>query len=81
MGTAGAQRPKGTRRGGFQPPEKPSPHRGEGVAAYAATDEGSSYPCLRLSHRICRGDSALRGGLLCPRRQSRQSAAGGVCPV
>ena len=39
MGTAGAQRPKGTRRGGFQPPEKPSPSWGEGVAAYAATDE------------------------------------------
>ena len=39
MGTAGAQRPKGTRRGGFQPPEKPSPSGGEGVAAYAATDE------------------------------------------
>ena len=43
MGTAGAQRPKGTRRGGFQPPEKPSPHRGEGVTAYAVTDEGSSF--------------------------------------
>ena len=42
MGTAGAQRPKGTRRGGFQPSEKPSPSWGEGVAAYAATDEGSS---------------------------------------
>mgnify|MGYP003092427588 CR=1 FL=1 len=41
MGTAGAQRPKGTRRGGFQPPEKPSPSWGEGVAAYAATDEGA----------------------------------------
>ena len=39
MGTAGAQRPKGTRRGGFQPPEKPSSSWGEGVAAYAATDE------------------------------------------
>ncbi len=25
MGTAGAQRPKGTRRGGFQPSEKHSP--------------------------------------------------------
>ncbi len=32
------------RRGGFQPPEKPSPHRGEGVTAYAVTDEGSFYP-------------------------------------
>ena len=30
--------------GGFQPPEKPSPHRGEGVTAYAVTDEGSFYP-------------------------------------
>ena len=28
----------------FQPPEKPSPHRGEGVTAYAVTDEGSFYP-------------------------------------
>ena len=44
MGTAGAQRPKGTRRGGFQPPEKPSPSWGEGVTAYAATDEGASLP-------------------------------------
>ena len=44
MGTAGAQRPKGTRRGGFQPPEKPSTSWGEGVAAYAATDEGASLP-------------------------------------
>ena len=35
---------RGPRRGGFQPPEKPSPHRGEGVTAYAVTDEGSFYP-------------------------------------
>ena len=35
---------RGHRRGGFQPPEKPSPHRGEGVTAYAVTDEGSFYP-------------------------------------
>ena len=36
---------------GFQPPQKPSPHRGEGVAARAVTDEGSSFP--RTSHRAC----------------------------
>ena len=42
---APAQRPKISCRGGFQPPEKPSPHRGEGVTAYAVTDEGSFYPC------------------------------------
>ena len=36
---------------GFQPPQKPSPHRGEGVAARAAADEGSSF--LRPTHRIC----------------------------
>ena len=45
LGPVSTQRPKGTRRGGFQPPEKPSPHRGEGVTAYAVTDEGSSFPC------------------------------------
>ena len=27
---------------------KPSPHRGEGVAAYAATDEGASFRPLRI---------------------------------
>ena len=42
LGPVSTQRPKGTRRGGFQPPEKPSPSWGEDVAAYAATDEGSS---------------------------------------
>ena len=47
MGTAGAQRPKGTRRGGFQPPEKP-PLLGEGVTAYAATDEGLPFPVPHL---------------------------------
>ena len=31
-------------RGGFQPPQKPSPLWGEGVAARAVTDEGSSSP-------------------------------------
>ena len=36
---------------GFQLPPKPSPQRGEGVAARAATDEGSSFP--RPTHRIC----------------------------
>ena len=36
---------------GFQLPQKSSPHRGEGVAARAATDEGSSSP--RTSHRAC----------------------------
>ena len=36
---------------GFQLPQKPSPHRGEGVAARAVTDEGSSFP--RTSHRAC----------------------------
>ena len=38
-------------RGGFQPPQKPSPLWGEGVAARAVTDEGSSSP--RTSHRTC----------------------------
>ena len=38
-------------RGGFQPPQKPSPLWGEGVAARAVTDEGSSFP--RPTHRIC----------------------------
>ena len=43
---------------GFQLPPKPSPLRGEGVAARAATDEGSSFP--RPTHRICqrRGSKA-----------------------
>ena len=36
---------------GFQPPQKPSPLWGEGVAARAAADEGSSF--LRPTHRIC----------------------------
>ena len=36
-------------RGGFQPPQKPSPLWGEGVAARAVTDEGSSFP-LSLIH-------------------------------
>ena len=36
---------------GFQPPQKPSPLWGEGVAARAAADEGSSSP--RTSHRAC----------------------------
>ena len=38
-------------RGGFQPPQKPSPLWGEGVAARAAADEGASSP--RTSHRTC----------------------------
>ena len=45
--------PKASRRGGFQPPEKPSPLRGEGVTADAVTDEGSFFP--RPSHRIGKG--------------------------
>ena len=36
---------------GFQPPQKPSPLWGEGVAARAAADEGASSP--RTSHRTC----------------------------
>ena len=52
--SAGAQKLKiSPRRGGFQPPEKPSPLRGEGVTAYAVTDEGSFFP--RPSHRIGKG--------------------------
>ena len=43
--------PKASRRGGFQPPEKPSPLRGEGVTAHAATDEGSSFPRPAFSRR------------------------------
>ena len=41
---APTQRPKESCRGGFQPPEKPSPLRGEGGAAHAVTDVGSSFP-------------------------------------
>ena len=52
--SAGAQKLQiSPRRGGFQPPEKPSPLRGEGVTAYAVTDEGSFFP--RPSHRIGKG--------------------------
>ncbi|GAA6523447.1 hypothetical protein K440107A6_33150 [Lawsonibacter asaccharolyticus] len=52
--SAGAQKLKiSPRRGGFQPPEKPPPLRGEGVTAYAVTDEGSFFP--RPSHRIGKG--------------------------
>ena len=40
-----------SRRGGFQPPEKPSPLQGEGVTAHAATDEGSSFPRPAFSRR------------------------------
>ena len=41
--SAGAQKLKiSPRRGGFQPPEKPSP-QGEGVTADAVTDEGLSF--------------------------------------
>ena len=43
--------PKAARRGGCQPPEKPSPLRGEGVTAHAATDEGSSFPRPAFSRR------------------------------
>ena len=43
--------PKASRRGGFQPPEKPSPLQGEGVTAHAATDEGSSFPRPAFSRR------------------------------
>ena len=43
--------PKASRRGGFQPPEKPSPLRGKGVTAHAATDEGSSFPRPAFSRR------------------------------
>ena len=45
--------------GGFQPPEKPSPSWGEGVAAYAATDEGSFFS--RLSHDL--SERSLLGGI------------------
>ena len=50
--SAGAQKLKiSPRRGGFQPPEKPSPLQGEGVTAHAATDEGSSFPRPAFSRR------------------------------
>ena len=59
--SAGAQKLKiSPRRGGFQPPEKPSPLRGEGVTAYAVTDEGSSSP-IPAAGWPPKG-SALRGG-------------------
>ena len=51
---------------GFQPPQKPSPHRGEGVAARAAADEGSSF--LRPTHRICQ----RRGAQSAPLRRDRK---------
>ena len=57
---------KASRGGGFQPPEKPSPLRGEGGAAHAATDEGSSFLRPRSSYRICQEVSAplWRQGIL-----------------
>ena len=73
---APTQRPKASRRGGFQPPPKPSPYWGEGGTAHAVTDEGSSVSRLCSSHRICQRGSALRGGFLSERPERNQRDAG-----
>ena len=65
---APTQRPKTSRRGGFQPPPKPSPLRGEGGTAYAVTDEGASFRPLRIYEaggsgtRPYAGTGATHGG-------------------
>ena len=58
--------PKASRRGGFQPPEKPSPLQGEGVTAHAATDEGSSFPRPAFSRRA--GQAMGRKGSAPPQK-------------
>ncbi|GBF70644.1 hypothetical protein LAWASA_3379 [Lawsonibacter asaccharolyticus] len=42
---------------------KPSPLWGGRWHGEAVTDEGASFHRAGLSHRICQGGSALRGGI------------------
>ena len=75
----GAQRPKASRRGGFQRrPKAFPPPGGEGVTAHAVTDEGSSFPhpSRRMAPKGFRPAGRPAGAQSAPLRRDRRHPVG-----